>query len=730
MTTLPHPPLASTVVDRLAALADEAGDRPAIEAPGAVVTYAGLHRAIGRVAATLTGQSSLEAHPPVAVYGPAGSPTVAEVTLGALAAGHPALVLEPRAPNTLLRRWLAAAGIDAVLTCGGDDAADAASRTGRRTLDAAPPPAGPPPMGPPPAGPPVDSDGPRPEDAALVLATGTDDGLPLRWLSHAALAHRAATDAHAAGLRPPDRVAVVAPLSSGPGGRALLATLWAGATAVLPGPDPAAGHLAGWLGDASVTVALLTPTLVRLADAGAGECPGLRTLAVLVSRAGNGVIDAGGAPSTGRGAGDRSTPVPTLAAAPGARVVALPEPPDPPDPPTPRDPTSGGTTPDPTHAGPEVEAAPGDRAGPPVDAPPDDASPDDASPDDTPPDDEVAATLAAIWEELLDQRPVPRDRDFFELGGYSLLAARMLVLFEQRTGRRLPMAVFLEATTIEELADAAHETAGAPHPDPVLVRLQPGEPGRAPLFVTHDLQGSAYRLRPLAEAVGVDVPVYGFESPFLEGRHQFATIEALAAHYVDALRAVQPEGPYHLCGYSFGGILAFEMARRLRDAGDEVALLGVIDVGPGYRGLDYSRTALPPLPYLRDAIEGPDGRLPGWATPVRRLWLNRPVLAARWRRRLGRGHAVAPEERLWFAWWAHWHLVGPSWTASPYDGRIDLFWADTTVGTDATMGWGEHAAEVVVHHIDGRHESLMAAPAVDAIGAGLRTRLVAGRSSR
>lgn len=338
-----------------------------------------------------------------------------------------------------------------------------------------------------------------------------------------------------------------------------------------------------------------------------------------------------------------------------------------------------------------------------------------------PPADPLAATLVRIWAELLDRPEVPTDADFFDLGGHSLLAARMLVLLELRTGVRLPMSVFLEATTVDELvAVARSEDIDR---DPVLVPLVAGDPSRPPLFVLHDLQGSAFRFLALAEGgVDPDRPAYGFESPFLEGRRAFTSIEAMAERYVQAARSVQADGPYHLVGYSFGGILAFEMACALRADGQPVELLGIVDVGPGYRGLDYSRTDAPPLPYLEAARRAP-GPLPAWARPVRRLWTRPRVLSWRWERRLARGRVVRPAERLWFAWWSHWHLVGPQWVPAPYDGRIDLFWAETTIGTDATMGWGATGAEVAVHPVPGRHEDLMRPPSLDDIAAGLRARL-------
>lgn len=346
--------------------------------------------------------------------------------------------------------------------------------------------------------------------------------------------------------------------------------------------------------------------------------------------------------------------------------------------------------------------------------------------------DPLTATLTTIWSELLGRPDVPADEDLFALGAYSLLAAQSLVLLEQRTGVRLAMAVFLEATTVDGLAAAAHRATDGDDDDGdhLLVRLAAGDPGRPPLFVTHDLQGSAFRFRPLAEAaVPADRAAYGFESPFLEGRRAVTTIEELAARYVTAVRSVQPAGPYHLAGYSFGGVLAFEMARLLRAAGDEVALLGIVDVGPGYRGLDYSRTETPPLPFLDAARAERDPASP-WAAwrPNRDPDLD--DLTGDWERTLARGATIPPEQRLWFAWWSHWQLVGPRWAPAPYDGRIDLFWAETTEATDDTMGWGATGADVVVHRIPGRHEDLLRPPSLDVIGAGFRTRLGAAPAPR
>ena len=243
--------------------------------------------------------------------------------------------------------------------------------------------------------------------------------------------------------------------------------------------------------------------------------------------------------------------------------------------------------------------------------------------------------------------------------------------------------------------------------------------------MAHDLHGSAFRFRHLAAALGRDQPVKGFESPALTGeRFPFTRIETLALRYVTEMQRAQPEGPYHLCGYSFGGIVAFEMARHLRRAGEEVALLAVVDIGPGYRGVDFDRRRPPRGPWL----DLPDPPEPG-AGRRRRLSrflgalrksprdagtyvvfnsrFRRRLLPVSWWWQLRRHGRVPARHRLWYAYQKHWELVGPSWAGAPYEGEVTLFWSDDTASADATMGWGALGADVEIHRIAVGHEQIM-----------------------
>jgi thioesterase domain-containing protein len=115
------------------------------------------------------------------------------------------------------------------------------------------------------------------------------------------------------------------------------------------------------------------------------------------------------------------------------------------------------------------------------------------------------------------------------------------------------------------------------------VEITPAGPGaHSPFACVHPAGGDVLCFFPLARHLGPDQPFYGLQARGLEDeRDPFATIEEMAAVYIDELRAAQPAGPYRLGGWSFGGLAAFEMAQQLRAAGQEVALLAVIDTGPG-----------------------------------------------------------------------------------------------------------------------------------------------------
>ncbi|WP_432841867.1 amino acid adenylation domain-containing protein [Dactylosporangium sp. CA-092794] len=187
--------------------------------------------------------------------------------------------------------------------------------------------------------------------------------------------------------------------------------------------------------------------------------------------------------------------------------------------------------------------------------------------------------LAGIWSAVLG---VPAERvgahdTFFDLGGNSLQTAQLITRIREATGAALHPRELFANPTLERLAariDGAHE-GGEPAGDPgsPLVPLRAGG-DRAPLFLVHAVGGTVGPYLPLAGLLGADRPVHG-----LQGSAGDDGVPGLAAAYTEAIRGVQPHGPYHIGGWSFGGTVAVEIGRRLLAAGEPVAFVALLDTG-------------------------------------------------------------------------------------------------------------------------------------------------------
>ena len=195
------------------------------------------------------------------------------------------------------------------------------------------------------------------------------------------------------------------------------------------------------------------------------------------------------------------------------------------------------------------------------------------------------ALLTDLFEELLDRAPIHPDENFFDLGGSSVLAISLILEIERMTGYQLPVAAIYDAPSVRSLATLLADQV-LPDFSP-LISLREGTT-RACLFLVHGLGGSAIELRQLAKQLNVEFNVYGIQAFGLCNAAPHASVEAMAAAYVDEILRVQSSGPYILAGYSFGGLIAFEMTRLLERRGLEVQFLGLIDSYPD-NGLTIKR---------------------------------------------------------------------------------------------------------------------------------------------
>ena len=193
-----------------------------------------------------------------------------------------------------------------------------------------------------------------------------------------------------------------------------------------------------------------------------------------------------------------------------------------------------------------------------------------------PPRDELETRLTAIWEEVLNVRPIGVTDNFFELGGHSLMAVRLFALIDKQLGKRLPLAALFRGATVEGLADIIRRNSFSGTPSS-LVPIQP-DGNKRPLFLVHPAGGHVFPFIGLAQCLGPDQPCYGLQARGVEdGQVPHTRIEDMAACYVEAIRSVQSEGPYLLGGWSMGGEIAFEMAQQLHAEGQSVALLALLD---------------------------------------------------------------------------------------------------------------------------------------------------------
>jgi acyl-CoA synthetase (AMP-forming)/AMP-acid ligase II/thioesterase domain-containing protein/acyl carrier protein len=200
------------------------------------------------------------------------------------------------------------------------------------------------------------------------------------------------------------------------------------------------------------------------------------------------------------------------------------------------------------------------------------------------PVDSLRLQLLRLWQDALGSSDIGMDDDFFAVGGDSLAGARILAGVEKFLGANLPVSTFLEAPTIEKLAEKIRRSDWSEE-NLRLVALKLGHTPR-PLYYVPGAGGEAIEFRHIARHLDPNQACFAFQPQGVDGRQPLLrTIEAMAARYLDILHEHQPTGPYYLCGCSFGGVVAFEMARRLTALGQEVRFVGLFDTYGG----DYPR---------------------------------------------------------------------------------------------------------------------------------------------
>ncbi len=353
---------------------------------------------------------------------------------------------------------------------------------------------------------------------------------------------------------------------------------------------------------------------------------------------------------------------------------------------------------------------------------------------------EMEKLLCNIWEELLRLDRVGIEDNFFDLGGHSLLAVRLFAEMEKLTGRKLPLVTIFQNPTVKQLAEALRQTPANFLSSLVAIRAQGSQP---PLFLIHGAGGDVlWGYANLVPYLGTEQPVYGVKSRALNSMEEFGSIEDMAAYYLEQLREVQKAGPYYVGGYCFGGNVAYEMARQLHAAGEEVALVALLDSAPSNAGYEQMKWWVPDFS-LKFAVNFSYWLDDFFKAKLEDRWEFVRRKARSWRRKLvhrlrhpGGGEEQVdlegiidvtkfPEHELRL-WQIHLNLLSKH-VSRPYEGRVTLFRTrgqPVFCSLEDDFGWGKLVkGGVEIKLVPGSHESVFMEPAVRSLAGQLKASL-------
>jgi thioesterase domain-containing protein/acyl carrier protein len=341
--------------------------------------------------------------------------------------------------------------------------------------------------------------------------------------------------------------------------------------------------------------------------------------------------------------------------------------------------------------------------------------------------------LQTMWQAALSAPTLSVTAGFNELGGHSLLAIHLIMKVNKHFGSALQLPDLFRLETVRKMAaylDARRhlkdEGKASIHPN--LLELRPGDPRARPLFLVHPVGGYAHSYGELAVGLGYEGTVFGLQ---VNGDVP-ESVEAMAGRYIEAVGLVQPGGPYLLGGWSMGGVVAYEMARQLRAAGEDVGLLLMIDShNPVPDGSEPGTTADDERGLLRTLASELGITARGLSpSEMEALGVMEPDELLANILRMGKEQNRLPadfdlrELRQRYAVTAKNSTALRAYRPAPLDVEVQLIRAEENGNADPTLGWGPLAAGVSVTKQGGDHFSMMRRPHVlalsEALGALIR----------
>jgi amino acid adenylation domain-containing protein len=333
---------------------------------------------------------------------------------------------------------------------------------------------------------------------------------------------------------------------------------------------------------------------------------------------------------------------------------------------------------------------------------------------------ETQKMLAAIWMDALHKQQLSIDDNFFELGGHSLIAVRVMKLIEEKSKHRLPVTALFEAPTIEKLSlmldqDEKKDSWKS------LVQIKPGN--KPPLYIVHGSGLTVLIFHALAMGLDPEQPVFGLQARGLNGVDEpFDNMEEIAAYYVGEILEQNPNGPYNLAGYSFGGIVAFEMAKQLKNMGREVNMLAIFDTNADHSSQfdDWAlkmrrkfKRQFPKFKFILRSFKKNPAETMAYQINFLKNKFNNLLIGAGILKNID-----TKEEHLDFADKINFKhdIAFEKYKLEPYNGSIDLFRVKSRMyflDDPVYLGWKSYALQGInIHEISGDHKTFLLAPNV------------------
>jgi acyl-coenzyme A synthetase/AMP-(fatty) acid ligase/thioesterase domain-containing protein/acyl carrier protein len=326
------------------------------------------------------------------------------------------------------------------------------------------------------------------------------------------------------------------------------------------------------------------------------------------------------------------------------------------------------------------------------------------------PRDDIEKHMTLLWQKVFGIERIGIHDNFFDLGGDSLLASALFVEIELTYKKRFPLSLLLKHGTVESLAAIVRTQSASNLERLVVLRAEGKNP---PLFLVPGGGSDTITFIELVDALGEDQPVYGLEDLFMgtSRSHYALGIQHAAREFIKTIKRVQPGGPYYLGGHSFGGLVAFEIARQLRASGEQVGMLAILDTYPPVKAKKMGKLSNRVQTHWANIENRPPKEVLGYFARQFKRRLSK-LGQTRWLQRLYKIKWI--EDVLWFDHRRYVESARSEYAPGIYEGDAVVYRATErprSVTWDKTAAWTDYiTGKVEFFDVPGLHTHIVKHP--------------------